>query len=63
MCIHVMLCGFFCSLVVCLTKYINSRPALQVILQLFSFEKMKSYVHKVNVFIDGERKIFFKFIT
>ena len=58
MCIHIMLCGFFCSLVVSLTKCINSRPALQVILQLFSVEKLKSCVHKVNVFIDGETNIF-----
>ena len=56
-------CVIFSSSVVGLTKCINSRFPLLMILQLISVEKNKSYVHKVNVFIDGERKIFFKLIT
>ena len=50
------------SLVVRLSKSINSRSPSQRFLQLFSVGKTKLYVYKVNVFIDGERQIFFKFI-
>ena len=48
-------CVICSSLGVGLTKCINSRSPSQIILQLFSVEKTKLYVYKVNVFIDGER--------
>ena len=48
-------CVICSSLGVGLTKCINSRSSSWIILQLFSVEKTKLYVYKVNVFIDGER--------
>ena len=51
-------CVFFSLLVVSLTKYFNSPSPLHIILELFSVKKMKPYVYKANVFIDGQTNIF-----
>ena len=58
--IHVMLCNFS-FLVFGFTMYQQLLSFLDN-LQLFSFEKTKLYVYKLNVSIDGKRQIFSKFI-
>ena len=58
--IHVMLCNFS-FLVFGFTMYQQLLSFLDN-LQLFSVEKTKLYVYKLNVSIDGKRQIFSKFI-
>ena len=51
-------CVIFSSILVSLTKCVNSPPPSLIILQLFSVEKTILYVYEVNVFIGGEKQIF-----